>query len=161
MNYQQFKKKLEESSISRSFGLNPTLSPLASDNAVDDVDTSLHNLDEKSLNLLNAFLRGGGIPKVSINPENTVNHIRRKLLAIGLQFSDKPVKETNSGSTIVKDYSLSYLGGRYGVLDNNHNIGFDDNIKHRIGKSLKLKIEFMTQNTGLTTVIPSIVPANN
>jgi hypothetical protein len=52
------------------------------------------------------------------------------------------------------------MGGRYGVLNQNHDIGFDDNITHKLGYGLKLKVEYNRSSvTGLTTVKATIVPA--
>jgi hypothetical protein len=59
-----------------------------------------------------------------------------------------------------EEYPLAYLGGRYGYLNNEGDIGYDDNIRHRLGHGLKLRVEYTIQNTGMVLVMPSIIPSD-
>ncbi len=78
-------------------------------------------------------------------------------LAGGVPSSNPMAEDPNRWT---EEYTLTYLGGRYGYLNNEGEIGYDDNIRHRLGHGLKLRVEYTIQNTGMVLVMPSIIPSD-
>jgi hypothetical protein len=149
--------------------------PLGGNNEVDQADAAIFDLARpESVRKINAYLGAAGAKPV-LDPNSVLRQIQRKLSIIGLQFSIPSSdlqsrsrygfeeKETDDGGegTKVSEYPLTYLGGRFGVLDNTGKIGYDDNISHRLGHGLKLRVEFVNQQTGMTSVVPKIVQGDS
>lgn len=147
--------------------------PIGGNNEVDQPDAAVFDLGRPdSVRRINTYL-GAAQAKPTLDPNSVLRQIQRKLSIIGLQFSiptselasrarygfNNEGETTDDGGvgTTVNEYPLAYLGGRFGVLDNTGKIGYDDNISHRLGHGLKLRVEYVTQNTGMTLVIPKIV----
>lgn len=151
-------------------------SPLGYDGEIDGSSSSIHDPSHKNtVRLLNAYLMSLS-GKTIINPENVMKQLQTKLRLVGYHFDlpmvqsdpssrgmgvadkqDGPKKPSqtpektqyNIGRTA---YPLSYLGGRYGVLDQNHTIGKDDNIRRtNNGKGLNLVIQF-TEVSGVIRI---------
>lgn len=81
-------------------------------------------------------------------------------LAGGVPTSNPSTPVSEDPNRWTEEYALSYLGGRYGYLNNEGDIGYDDNIRHRLGHGLKLRVEYTIQNTGMVLVMPSIIPSD-
>lgn len=171
IKFSDLKRKLTEDSEA-PYDARYRVNPIGGNNEVDQADLAIFDLARpESISKINAFLGAAGAKPV-IDPNGVLRHIQRKLSILGLQFSiptadlssrarygfdnNKSMVGTNE-SKYTREYPLSYLGGRFGVLDDNYNIGYDDNISHRLGHGLKLQVEFITQQSGMTTVIPKIV----
>jgi hypothetical protein len=146
--------------------------PLGGNNEVDQSDAAIFDLARPgSVRRINSYL-GAASAKPALDPNSVLRQIQRKLSMIGLQFSiptsdlssrarygfDGETEEDDGGEGVtVREYPLTYLGGRFGVLDDSGKIGYDDGISHRLGHGLKLRVEYVTQNTGSTLVIPKII----
>lgn len=151
------------------FGPGYRTGPLDGDNSVDTPDIGIFDVSNpEAIDRINAFL-GSAAARPVIDPWSVLRQVHKKLSMIGLQFKIPPaaIKGRNfnapsgpikHGKNWTEEYQLTYLGGRFGVLDNQYTIGYDDNIKHRAGYGLTLKIEYTVQSTGMTTVIPHIEP---
>jgi len=146
--------------------------PLGQDNAVDTRDMAIFDVAHPEvIGRLNAYLGEAGSKPV-IDPVSIVRQLQRKLSLVGLQFQipsgmllgrarfdNGQVNQYGQKNSWREEYPLTYLGGRYGVLDTTGKIGYDDNISHRrMGQGLKLKIEYLVQSSGMTLVMPQIVP---
>jgi hypothetical protein len=153
--------------------------PLGGNNEVDQADAAIFDLARpESVRRINTYLGAAGAKPV-LDPNGVLRQIQRKLAIIGLQFSiptsdlggrarygfdQKGDIDDGGVGTTVKEYPLSYLGGRFGVLDNMGKIGYDDNISHRLGHGLVLQVTYQNTKDGATTVMPKIVhgsPAQN
>lgn len=175
LKFSNLKQKLAEDSEA-PYDARYRVNPIGGNNEADQADLAIFDLVRpESIAKINAYLGAAGAKPV-LDPNSVLRQIQRKLSIIGLQFGI-PTKDLSSvanssrdnvpaiagqnESKIARDYPLSYLGGRFGVLDNDYNIGYDDNISHRLGHGLMLHVEFVTQQTGMTLVIPKIVPHTN
>ena len=125
---------------------------------------------------LNAYI-GAAASKAVIDPISVLRTIQRKLAVVGLQFIIPPslliavASKNNSTSTVggpnvvpqdgtEHSFPLTYLGGRYGVMDNNYNIGTDDNISRRVGHGLTLNVKYyVNSGNNMITVKAQIVPS--
>ena len=169
--YRDLREQLNEDSESY-YDAKYRVGPLGGNNEVDQADAAIFDLARpESVRRLNAYL-GAAKAKPVLDPNSVLRQIQRKLSIIGLQFSiptselgsrarygfNEP-NEPDDGGTgeTVRDYPLTYLGGRFGVLDNTGKIGYDDNISHRLGHGLKLRIQYVSQPSGMTMVNPSIM----
>lgn len=173
--FSDLRRKLSEDSEA-PYAANFRVNPIGGNNEVDQADVAIFDVARPdSINRINTYL-GAAKSKPVIDPHSVLRQIQRKLSIIGLQFSI-PTKDLSSiagasrdsvpavsgqmESKTVRDYPLTYLGGRFGVLDDNYNIGFDDNISHRLGHGLMLRVEYVVQESGMTLVVPRIVPRTN
>jgi hypothetical protein len=157
------------------YGQTARVGPLGGNNEVDQADSHIHDIARAgTVDRINRYL-GAAAAKPTLDPNSTLRQIQRKLSIIGLQFSiptsdlasrsrygfdgtgtPEPKSTAESKSS---EYPLTYLGGRFGVLDTSGKIGYDDGISHRLGHGLKLRVEFNEQQTGGTIVIAKIVPS--
>lgn len=150
--------------------------PLGGNNEVDQADSRIHDLAHVgTIRRINTYLGAAGAKPV-LDPNSVLRQIQRKLSIIGLQFSI-PTKDLGSRArygfdekgevddggvgTTVSEYPLTYMGGRFGVLDNTGKIGYDDGISHRLGHGLKLQVKFENTPTGTTIVMPKIVASES
>lgn len=140
-----------------------SVGPMGQDNSTDTPDVAVFDVGHPdSIRRINAYL-GSAAAKPCIDPSSVLRQIQRKLAIVGLQFTI-PSRSWNgmatnvpeAGKESVTDYPLTYLGGRTGVLDNNYNIGSDDGMSHRTGAKLRLRVKYVTQESGLTLVVPRI-----
>lgn len=146
--------------------------PIGGNNEVDQPDAAIFDLARpESVRRINTYL-GAASKKPTIDPNSVLRQIQRKLAIIGLQFSiptrdlgarsrygfDQKGDIDDGGTGVTtRDYDLTYLGGRFGVLDNTGKIGYDDNISHRLGHGLALRVVYRDNQDGSTTVMPKIV----
>lgn len=145
--------------------------PLGGNNEVDQPDAAIFDLARpESVRRINTYL-GAAQAKPVLDPNSVLRQIQRKLSIIGLQFTiptsdlggrarfgTNPPDDGGVGTT-TREYPLSYLGGRFGMLDNTGKFGYDDNISHRLGHGLKLRVVYQNTPDGKTTVNPQIVQA--
>jgi hypothetical protein len=170
--YRDLREQLNEDSESY-YDAKYRVGPIGGNNEVDQADAAVFDLARPgTVRRLNVYL-GAASAKPVLDPNGVLRQIQRKLSTIGLQFNiptsdlssrarygfdgQGELQDDGGVGTTVNEYPLSYLGGRFGVLDNTGKIGYDDNISHRLGHGLKLRVEYVTQNTGMTLVIPKIV----
>ena len=149
--------------------------PLGGNNEVDQADSRIHDVAHPgTIKRINTYLGAAGAKPV-LDPNSVLRQIQRKLSIIGLQFSiptsdlqsrsrygfDEKSIPTEEETKKVSEYPLTYMGGRFGVLDNTGKIGYDDGISHRIGHGLKLQVSFENAPNGMTTVYPKIVASES
>lgn len=143
--------------------------PIGGNNEVDQPDAAIFDLARpESVRRINTYL-GAAEAKPVLDPNSVLRQLQRKLSIIGLQFtiptSDLGGRARYGMSTpddggvgmTTREYPLSYLGGRFGVLDNSGKFGYDDNISHRLGHGLVLRIVYQDTPDGKTFVKPKIV----
>ena len=135
-----FKKYIEEG----TGAVNTTIqSP-----AVDGTDINPSALDNPNvIRALNAYV--GSLARMTHElPEQAINHIRQKLMRVGLQFGATPVMEGNKGNFSLP---LSLFGGRFGKDENTPFGEFinDDGISHKVegGLSINFNYEMQEDNT--------------
>lgn len=150
------------------------------DNSVDSIDASVFDIAKPgSIQRLNAFLSTFS-NKRFIDPNYALKRIQNKLGIVGLHFSFPPTRpykyrylNTNPSipattginitdnevevSIDTEKFPLSYLGGRYGVLDDKYTVGHDDGISHRVGKPLTLQVSYYLSNNGLVSITAKIM----
>jgi len=131
-----FKKYIEEG----TGAVNTTIqSP-----AVDGTDINPAALDNPNVvKALNAYV--GALARMTHElPEQAINHIRQKLMRVGLQFGATPVMEGNKGSFSLP---LSLFGGRFGKDENTPFDKFleDDGISHKVEGGLKMNFTYEMQ----------------
>jgi hypothetical protein len=172
--YRDLREQLNEDSESY-YDAHYRVGPLGGNNEVDQADAAIFDLGRpESVRRINAYLGAAGAKPV-LDPNSVLRQIQRKLSIIGLQFSiptselgsrarygfDGETQQDDGGvGTTTREYPLSYLGGRFGMLDNTGKFGYDDNISHRLGHGLKLRIVFQNTANGMTMVMPQIVTGN-
>lgn len=169
--YRDLREQLNEDSESY-YDAKYRVGPLGGNNEVDQADAAIFDLGRpESVRRINAYLGAAGAKPV-LDPNSVLRQIQRKLSIIGLQFSiptselgsrarygfDAQTEKDDGGTgTTTREYPLSYLGGRFGMLDNTGKFGYDDGISHRMGHGLKLRIVFQNTANGMTSVMPQIV----
>ena len=151
---------------------NPAVGPLGHENAVDTADAAIHDIaSPESIRLLNVYL-GQATRRGAINPYDVLRTIQKKLSIVGLQFimpsrilrqkatgygpSQTYAANVQMGNGEIswnESYPLTYLGGRYGVLDRNYTVGSDDNIRHRTGHGLTLRVRYRDWETDRKSVV--------
>ena len=143
--------------------------PIGGNNEVDQTDAAIFDLARpESVRRINTYL-GAAESKPVLDPNSVLRQIQRKLSIIGLQFTI-PASDLGSRArygftpqddggvgTTTREYPLSYLGGRFGMLGNDGKFGYDDNISHRLGHGLTLRIMYQNTPDGRTLVQPKIV----
>lgn len=149
--------------------------PLGGNNEVDQADSRIHDVAHPgTIKRINTYLGAAGAKPV-LDPNSVLRQIQRKLSIIGLQFSipssdlqsrsrygfDERSIPTDENSKKVSEYPLTYMGGRFGMLDTSGKIGYDDGISHRLGHGLKLQVAFENAANGMTTVMPKIVASES
>jgi hypothetical protein len=102
----------------------PEVAPIASTQAVDDVDSAAFAVDQPEiLDKLNAYC-GEIANHQYINPYYPLNALWKKLSMVGINFNLKEIMMTGDmGSTKVP---LNRFGGRYGTLGGPEYISHDD-----------------------------------
>ncbi len=163
---------------------NNPIGPLGIHNPVDSTEVGLHDVaNPESIDRINAFL-GASSAKSVIDPWMVIKQIQKKLAMVGLSFTlpkmskiswepevayksavevgskPKPVSTGRPGNSARMVFPLSYLGGRYGVLDNMMTIGKDDNISHRTGHGISLLIDINKTIDGMSYVRCKIYNSN-
>jgi hypothetical protein len=170
--YKDLREKLNEDSESY-YDAKYRVGPLGGNNEVDQADAAIFDLARPdNVRRINTYLGAAGVKPV-LDPNSVLRQIQKKLSMIGLQFSiptsdlggrsrygTNDVPDGGEGTT-TNEYPLSYLGGRFGVLDNSGKIGYDDNISHRLGHGLKLRVVFQDMPNGMTTVVAKVVTADS
>ena len=128
--------------------------------AIDGPDSSITDIAHpESIHKINAYLASLQI-KPCIDPNYILGYIQRKLSIIGLFFkfpksrpyrpvADDEVSALNLVEIQPEVFPISYMGGRFGVLDTNHTIGRDDGIRNRLGKGLALHVSYSMSGPGL------------
>jgi len=170
--YKDLREKLNEDSESY-YDAKYRVGPLGGNNEVDQADAAIFDLARPdNVRRINTYLGAAGAKPV-LDPNSVLRQIQKKLSMIGLQFSiptsdlggrsrygTNDVPDGGEGTT-TNEYPLSYLGGRFGVLDNTGKIGYDDNISHRLGHGLKLRVVYQDTPNGMTTVVAKVVTSDS
>ena len=126
----------------------PEVAPMVAPQAVDDVDTAAHSIEQPDvLDKLNAYCHGIANHQY-INPYYPLHALWRKLMLIGINFDLKSLMLIGDHGRV--SVPLNQFGGRYGVLGTmpdptGHDDGYvehDDGISHRIPGGLKLTVTF-------------------
>jgi hypothetical protein len=170
--YKDLREKLNEDSESY-YDAKYRVGPLGGNNEVDQADVAIFDLARPdNVRRINTYLGAAGAKPV-LDPNSVLRQIQKKLSMIGLQFSiptsdlggrsrygTNDVPDGGEGTT-TNEYPLSYLGGRFGVLDNTGKIGYDDNISHRLGHGLKLRVVYQDTPNGMTTVVAKVVTSDS
>jgi len=177
MKFSQIRKqRLDEDVESPVYSTSSSRLPY-NDGAVDGIDASVFDVGKpESIQRLNAFLSTFS-GKRYIDPNYALKQVQTKLGIVGLNFTYHPTRpykfDTGSGASTsisapsgapstflsidTETFPLTYMGGRYGVLDDKYTVGTDDGISHRLGKPLSLKVQYSVFNNGLVNIIPTIV----
>ena len=148
-------------SMLREFvGKDQTMAPIATSQAVDDVDNAAGAFSvEDSVNLdkLNGYvsdIQNGQY----INPYYALNRVWSKLQMIGLGFDLKKATFM-SGPNGVLTLPLTQFGGRYGYLDNTGHITKDDGITSRVPGGMSIVIRWV--NTSGIYSLTATLKRNN
>lgn len=177
IKFSELKQKLLEDSES-PYGNRARVNSIGNDGAIDDVPL-FDIAHPETIMRLNAYLLSS-TKEATADPYTLLKHLQRKLFIVGLQFhltpgrnggmgsKSKYIQSKATGDTMgfpavngewEELYPLSYMGGRFGVLDNSYKIGYDDNISHRVGHGLRLRVRYLLSSmSGLVTVTPKIEP---
>ena len=142
-----FKKYIEEG----TGAVNTTMqSP-----SVDGTDMNMSALDSpKVIRALNAYV--GALARVNHElPEQAINHIRQKLMRVGLEFGATPVMEGNKGNFSLP---LRLFGGRFGKDENTPFGEFinDDGISHKVEGGLKMNFTYEMQEDNTCKITAKI-----
>lgn len=176
--FSQLRAMLKEDSEAFAAGFQASAAPLGGDNSTDTPDVPVFDVAHpESLRRINAFL-GAASDKPAIDPDWVLRQIKSKLSIVGLQFNVQPshlgqqtrtsgrdTMGSNAGAqggkqkAWTEEYDLKYLGGRYGVLDTSGKIGYDDNITHRVGHGLKLKVQYTTEENHRVKIKAEVIPS--
>jgi hypothetical protein len=173
--YRDLREQLNEDSESY-YDAKYRVGPLGGNNEVDQADSRIHDVAHPgTVRRINTYLGAAGAKPV-LDPNSVLRQIQRKLSIIGLQFSipssdlqsrsrygfdEKSLPVDTNDTNKTSEYPLTYMGGRFGVLDNSGKIGYDDGISHRLGHGLKLQVKFETAPNGMTSVMPKIVASES
>ena len=145
--YRQIKEE-----ISKPLNLNeflgwdtPEISPIATPQAVDDVDSAAHSVEKpEMLEKLNSYTHDIANHQY-MNPYYPLNALWKKLMMIGINFDLKKILMTGEQGRV--EVPLSQFGGRFGVLGSPDGyVSGDDGIKDRVPGGLNLVVTY--QKTG-------------
>lgn len=132
--------------------------PLAYDNAIDDVDVGIFNIDDpKTLARLNTFVSAVN-GRCVLNPEQVLRRLRDKLSTVGLHFDFRGFPGEVPEESV---FPLTQFGGRQGFLDDSGDVTKDDGIQHRTGTPLGLFFEAEVQEDGRYALHAAIMPLDS
>jgi hypothetical protein len=161
MRFKDLRKKLAEGlPTSDTYGgyvVGTKVGPMDSqDNAVDKVNTSVHQLSVQELRRLNTFV-GAMEDKSYIDPNAAINQMKQKLFTQGISFDFNLESVLEDGT---HTFPLKQYGGREGHDGTSYNPIKDDGISHRLGHGLDLMLTVQRESNGMTRMSAKIV-ANN
>ena len=117
-----------------TYGLNPSVGTPGAEGNYDTVDVTLHDPSNlKTIERLNAYLLSAN-RTAYIDADWVIRQIKNKLVLFGYDFNvNSAPMDLPFDKPVTMEYPIRFMGGRYGVLDQNYTIGFDDNITHKLG----------------------------